>query len=88
MAADLCGYKSALVASFKIKYSFEFLCQVKRYLLSFTFCIISWLVFIGSDTARIGLPAGETGEKSQVSKRDRTNILKRKGSLIIYSEDG
>ena len=24
MAADLCGYKSALVASFKIKYSFEF----------------------------------------------------------------
>ena len=24
MAADLCGYKLALVASFKIKYSFEF----------------------------------------------------------------
>ena len=24
LAADLCGYKLALVASFKIKYSFEF----------------------------------------------------------------
>ena len=24
MAADLCGYKLALVASFKIKYAFEF----------------------------------------------------------------
>ena len=27
MAADLCAYKLALVASFKIKYSFEFSAQ-------------------------------------------------------------